>query len=163
MGTLAGPTRLTQIVLPSATAAGLTSFDIILNDEKLTNHTNISWTDFHIEFRVASGSWDGAEITGVDGGLVTEGMCLPIHQLTELNGVYKADFYSDGDVLPNDGNVHQLFNPDTPPVTIHVKLATNAQTIITLKEWPTVPEPATMGLLGLGSLGLAVLRRRRRK
>jgi len=158
VGLPAGPTRVTQIVLPTAAAAGRSSFDVMITDEKLSNQTIYSWTDFHIEIELISG----------DGSLTVlntpvPGTRLPAVQALEENGTYRYDFY--GGVWANDSVVASLFDngPDNA-LTLRVSLGAQQQ-IVTLKEWPTriVPEPATLAMLGIGSLGMTMLNRRRRK
>ena len=164
MGVPAGPTRLTLVSLPSAAEAGQEYFDIVIGDEKISNQTCVIWTDFHIEIGIFSGASTGSEVEVTGLPLLPPDARLPIVQLVEDGGVYKFDFY--GGLWQNDGVFATLFdnNLSDEKVTIRVKLGSDL-TRISIKEWPTipVPEPATMGLLALGTLGIAVLRRRRRK
>ena len=117
----------------------------ILSDEIITNRTGVDWLDFHI---IVISEVD------VEGDIV---LVSPFAQLEEVdNGVNLFD----GVFL--SGASHQLFSLDaSDPLTF----ANNTDSPIKfyIKEWPTVPEPATMGLLSLGSFGLMALRRRRKK
>jgi hypothetical protein len=156
VGVPAGPTVAVLVFLPSAQAAGQDYFDIVLGDEKLANQTSVAWTDFHITVETVVGD-AGATLSGTPRNLTL----LPLY-LLHTNGGGTLDFY--GGLWPNGpfAPLQTLFtsDPQNDPVKIRVQLGDQASQIL-LKEWPTVPEPATMALMGLGMLP-ALLRRRRR-
>ena len=156
MGIVAGPTRLTTVFMPSAAEAGIAQFDIILGDEKISNQTAITWTDFHITVDKIVG--DG-EVTL--SGTPIPGPRLPIVNVTHEQGASQLTFH--GGQWANDGAFATLFdsNLGNDPVKIRVVLG-ETPTQLVIKEWPTVPEPATMGLLGIGSV-IGLIRRRRRR
>jgi len=121
----------------------------ILTDEIITNNTGVDWLDFHVLVIPDTGVLD---VTGevVNGNAFTNMVKSP-NQL---------DF--DGGVFPS-GVSKTLFLSDAGDPIIFSNPATSGVTTFYIKEWPTVPEPATMGMLAIGGLAGVVLRRRRRK
>ena len=153
-GEKAGETALIYLTLPTAAQAGVDEFTVIFSDEKVSNENGIVWKDFHIEIEKVFG--DGVvEVSGQ----VDTGNRLPDLKITQGGGIYRMDFA--GGEWPSDGVPATLFkSKDADPLKINVQLGSQ-QTKISIKEWPTVPEPATMALLGLGIVPV-VLRRRKR-
>ncbi len=153
VGDVAGPTRITTILMPSAQAAGIEYFDIIIIAEKLVNDSSVVWKDFHISVDLVSGAGGGGEVTL--GGTAIPGTRLPQVQL--VNG--QMDFF--GGEWDNDGQADFLFqSAPNDPVKIHIKLG-EQPLIINIKEWPTVPEPTTLALLGMGFAGVLLRRKKR--
>ncbi len=153
VGDVAGPTRITTILMPSAQAAGIEYFDIIIIAEKLVNDSSVVWKDFHISVDLVSGAGGGGEVTL--GGTAIPGTRLPQVQL--VNG--QMDFF--GGEWDNDGQADFLFqSAPNDPVKIHIKLG-ERPLIINIKEWPTVPEPTTLALLGMGFAGVLLRRKKR--
>ena len=156
VGRVAGPTRVTAVFMPTAAEAGIEYFDIILNDEKIANMSTVVWTDFHITVDKISG--DGQVTLS---GTPIPGDRLPIVRTSSNNGVGQLDFY--GGRWDNDGQFATLFDSDpADPVKIRIILG-DRPTQLLIKEWPTVPEPATMCLLGIGGILSLIHRRRRRR
>ena len=135
---------------------------IIIADEFVTNDTSVDWIDFHIELAVSifdpeagfveptSPSGDQFQTVVVSGTNGHDG--LPT----------KIDFY-DG-VVPNDPPDQDDFRPGwhSGRITIIADPEMEVGQRILLKEYPTIPEPATLLLLLAGHLLLLkdVLRRK---
>ena len=137
---------------------------IIINDESITNDTSVDWIDFHMALEVSVSNPEA----GFSTTLLPSGDLFSTVVLSGSNGyngmATKLDF-SDG-LVPNDspGNV---FEPgaDSGGIVIvaNPAMAVNPDMVIDekirLKEYPTIPEPATLTMLFIGS-GLVMLKRR---
>ena len=133
---------------------------IIITDEFITNDTSRDWIDYHIELAVS--------IYDPEAGFSTDsnpsGDQFSTVALSGSNGhnglPTRFDFY-DG-LVPNDPPDQDDFRPGYHFGSMIIVADPEMQVgqRILLKEWPTIPEPATLGLLLVGSL--ALLRRRRK-
>ncbi|HEX4053336.1 MAG TPA: PEP-CTERM sorting domain-containing protein [Tepidisphaeraceae bacterium] len=143
--TSVGPLDFQFVVTPSG---GVTTYFVT---EGVTNNTGVTWTDYHEQLG-----------TGVDGNFVlgspVEFVVPP--DLTYTNpsfptrSVTTSDIdYTGGDVLPGQAIslTLSIVVPDIP---------TGGTYDFTLRQFPTVPEPATLGLIAVGSIGLLARRRR---
>lgn len=97
-------------------------------------------------------SWDGSELrTYLDGAN---------EQVFTNANVQGALFVPDGFFIGRDINGSNYFDGRIDDVVLF-DYALNAVDVAALYQWATVPEPSAFILLGLGAIGLAVLRRRR--
>jgi hypothetical protein len=135
---------------------------LVLNDEKIDNNTGTAWTDFHMllewdlnaEAPNAQFNPDHIFTPGVSGNpfqtvafaYTTMNDVRYRNRLNFLNGIVPA-----GSTLTpgSDGSYVQI---DTS--------LSQGQSFI-LKEYPTIPEPATLAILGVG--GILLARRNRRQ
>ena len=132
---------------------------IIITDEFVTNDTSVGWIDYHIELAVS--------IFDPEAGFALEsdpsGDQFATVVLSGSNGhnglPTKFDFY-DG-LVPNNPEDQDDFLPgyDSGAIIIVADPEMLVDQRILLKEYPTIPEPATLALLFFG--GLAMLRRKR--
>jgi hypothetical protein len=149
------PAMYIEFIKDSEQAVG----QIIITDEFVTNDTSRDWIDYHMELAVS--------IFDPEAGFSTDsnpsGDQFATVVLSGSNGhnglPTKFDFY-DG-LVPNDPPDQDDFRPGSHFGSMIIVADPEMQVgqRILLKEYPTIPEPATLGLLLLG--GLALLRRRR--
>jgi hypothetical protein len=129
---------------------------IEIRDEFITNDTSEDWIDYHMELVVSqaeAGFSNDSDPSGDQFATVT---------LSGSNGYdglpTRLDFL-DG-LVPNDPADLDDFRPGSASGSIII-VADPEMLIgqrILLKEYPTIPEPATLALLLLGSLALMKLR-----
>ena len=149
------PAMYAEFIKDSETALN----KIVITDEFITNDTTVDWIDFHIELAVS--------IFDPEAGFCTQ--CIPSGDQFSLvaignpagyNGLpTKIDFA--GGLVPNDPPDQDDFRPGyhSGSMTIIVDPEMEVGQRILLKEYPTIPEPATFALLLMA--GLMILARRK--
>jgi hypothetical protein len=122
---------------------------IIIDDELIQNLTNRTWTDFHMILSEGTGAYFDPD------HIFSPGDGVNSFQTVAFGSDYKSLNFSNGSLLAGDA-----FWPgsDGSSIQINTNLAVGQSFI--LKEYPTIPEPAAIGLMMLG--GMVMGRRRRR-
>ncbi len=142
-----------EISLPSAARAGFNYFDITFSDEQIRNRTGVDWWDFHIVIVPAP---------GVEVDLFNEPDPITSEYFNQIEGIGPLHGRWHDGVWPSNGEFHTLFqSPPNELFTVRIGLLDNEDTLVLIKEYPSVPEPMTIGLLCIGGVGL--LRRRRKR
>jgi hypothetical protein len=135
---------------------------IIINDEYIINDTSENWTDFHIELAVG-----GSQRAGFCYDCTSSGDQFETVELSGSSGYLglptRFDF-SDGLVV-NGPAGENVFRPGYSygAMVIVTNPEMGVGERILLKEFPTIPEPATLLVLFLAGLGLVSVKMKRRK
>ncbi|MBN2211121.1 MAG: PEP-CTERM sorting domain-containing protein [Sedimentisphaerales bacterium] len=146
--------------------------NIVIRDERVMNSTGVEWSDFHIalginpnvsplqkwgfdpDYIFAPAADNPFESIAFDSAS-WQGTPYGSYNSTPL----KLDMFdTDGQGLPDDDSYY-IFGGSSSG---HLRIVTSGMVpgdYLILKEWPTIPEPATLSLLALGAMGL--LRRKR--
>ena len=131
---------------------------IIITDEFVTNDTTETWIDYHMELVVSIFDPEA----GFSLASNPSGDQFATVELSGSNGhnglPTKFDFYNG--YVPNNPPSQDDFRPgyDSGAIIIVADPEMQVGQRILLKEYPTIPEPVTLGLLLTG--GLVLLKRR---
>ena len=134
---------------------------IIITDEYIINGTTENWIDFHMELAIGA-----SQRAGFCKYCIPSGDQFETVTLSGTNGYNelptRIDF-CDG-LVPNAPAGENTFRPGYAhdAIVIVTNPALQVGQRILLKEFPTIPEPATMLVLSLGALGFATAARKQR-
>jgi len=151
------PSMYLEFIKMSEDAVG----QIIINDEYILNDTSEDWIDFHIELAVGGNQRAGFCYQCIPSGDQFETVVLS-GSSGYLGLPTRIDF-RDG-LVPNDPPGEDNFRPGHAygAMVIVTNPEMGVGERILLKEFPTIPEPATLLVL-LAGLGLACARMKRRR
>jgi PEP-CTERM motif len=127
------------IIIDRAASQGV---DVIHIDERVKNNTGVDWTDFHIIFEPIDAN-QALTVSFLDVG-------NPTGEWT--NVVTGPNFLSLFGSVPDGGTFSLSFD-------LQMTDQVGAFALFALHEFPTVPEPTTLGLLGMGLAAIAARRR----
>jgi len=123
-----------------------------LVSEGITNNTNQTWTDYHEQLGTGT---DGQFVVGDAVKFVTPADSTYTNPSFPTRTVTGNDLtYTGGSVAPGQA-ISITFSITVPDVA-----GAAGPVNFTLRQFPTVPEPATFGLLAVGAIGLLGRRRR---
>jgi len=136
---------------------------VVIEDEVVTNQTGRTWLDFHIELVDSGDAVYRPDLTLASGGPPPIGWSIaPFTTAVFGNGNTTLDI-AGGPGIPSAPAPGSTWFPGDGPADGELWIQLNVHqtqpfTVWTLKERPTIPEPATLGLLSLG--GMFLIRRR---
>lgn len=155
------PITFTQV---SADAVGR----IIISGETITNNTGVAWTDFHFRLLDHGNATFNPTLTGASGGGAGFSTAPFNNQMFSSDN---TSFWVDGFGLgPGGGNASVEDGAQWSPgdgagegelVIDVVPESSEPFTVFTLKETPSIPEPATLWLVAFGAAVLVPRRRLR--
>lgn len=111
-------------------------------NETITNDTGIDWTDFHWILIL-----DGSGNVGAFGSPVV----IPAFGNITTTGDM---IWADAGIVPDGGSFTASFHIDA-------SFFLEPLLQVTLRQIPSIPEPGTLAVLGLGLAGLGMVRRRK--
>lgn len=131
---------------------------IVIADETIRNQTGVTWTDFHWIVLDHNQTWFDIDASGAFG--IQPPPEFQSQQWTALPG--HPDRASDLSVFGGFLVAGGTYFPgsEDSDLVIRSDLGGDLPATFTLKELPTVPEPATLALMVLGGLALLAARRR---
>ena len=144
------PAMYVEFIKSSEDAVG----QIIITDEFITNDTTETWIDFHMELAVSI--FDPEAGFSLDSD--PSGDKFANVELSGSNGhnglPTRIDFYNG--LVPNASAAQDDFRPgyDSGSIIIIADPEMQLDQRIILKEFPTIPEPVTLGLFLAGCLVL---------
>ncbi len=145
--------------------------NIMIRDERVINRTGVEWFDFHIALgvKVPGPNDPTTQKWGFDPDYIfAPSVDNPFENISfEAENLWQGTAYGsyattpmkldmfdqDGQGLPDDGEYYIFGGSQSG----HLRIVTSnmaAGDYFILKEWPTVPEPATLSLLALGAMSL---------
>ncbi len=142
-----------DIVFTVINSGGITSY---LFDEDVTNNTGFDWTDYHFVIGVGVGA---NFVPGVGGGLVQFDPSNPAGNTafaTGFQGAITVDWFPPGGHANGATELYDvqllIFDTADPSGTYQ----------FTLRQYPTIPEPSSVIILGVGIVGVLGYAARRR-
>ena len=167
--------NFSEVVGPSLTVttpainsgeAGVSGEEFIVVKE-IRNNSNASWHDYHIQIEsLIDGVWQPSPES--DGVSFDQAGKTPQEwaDSTEVrvNNVTKTGYTASREAPPYDVADFQFLDFKVNPgdtLTLTFYMSDNADNTWRLAQRATIPEPGTLGLLGLAVAGLGALRRRK--
>jgi hypothetical protein len=121
---------------------------IAITDEIILNHTGMHWVDFHFELLGPQVAWNAEDSSGFS--------YEPFTTMQFTDDLHGVDFFGGPGVPPGG-----CWTPGAASgaLFLDVNLSGDEPVCFILKEFPTIPAPGGMALLGLA--GVVGARRRR--
>jgi len=140
-----------------------TAKKIIINDESISNNTDKDWYDFHWvlgTFNVAS--FDQVETSKMDTDLFAQHSWNTWLDDPSDPTTRKEELALFDGVVPMGDAFYPGYKNGGIVIDIDLPVGDGDNAFFYLKEYPSVPEPATMSLLAIGGIAMLVRRKNRK-